>query len=44
MQVGTEMASIKNLDQLMAATVLPKFKEDWEDPELEPTKYMAAIF
>ena len=39
-----EMVSIKNLDQLMAATVLPKFKEEWMDPEFEATKYMAAIF
>ena len=44
MQVRTEMVSIKNLDQLLAATVLLKFKEDWEDPEFEPTKYMVAIF
>ena len=44
MQVRTEMVSFKNLDQLMAATVLAKFKEDWENPEFEPTKYMVAIF
>ena len=44
MQGTMEMVSIKNLDQLMAATVLPKFKEEWDEPEFEATKYMAAIF
>ena len=43
-QDRVEMVSIKNLDQLMAATVLPKFKEEWENPEFEATKYMVAIF
>ena len=43
-QDRTEIVSIKNLDQLMVATILPKFKEEWEDPQLEATKYMAAIF
>ena len=27
-----ELVSIKNLIQLMIATILPKFKEEWEDP------------
>ena len=43
-QDRVEMVSIKNLDQLMAATVLPKFKEEWENPEFEATKYMVVIF
>ena len=33
-----------NVEQLMIATGLPKFKEDWESPEFEVTKYLAAIF
>ena len=40
----TEIVNIKNLNQLMAATVLSKFKEEWEDPEFEATKYIAGIF
>ena len=28
----------------MTATILPKFKEEWEDPQFEATKYLAAIF
>ena len=28
----------------MTATVLPKFKEEWDEPEFEATKYMVAIF
>ena len=44
-QDRTEIVNIKNLDQLMAATILlSKFKEEWEDPEFEATKYLAAIF
>ena len=43
-QDRTEIVNIKNLDQLMAATILPKFKEEWEDPEFEATKYLAVIF
>ena len=39
-----EIVSIKNFDQLMVATILPKFKEEWEDPQFEATKYLAAIF
>ena len=35
---------MKNLDQLMIATILPKFKEECEDPQFEATKYLAAIF
>ena len=43
-QHRTELVSIKNLDQLMVATIPPKFKEEWEDPQFESTKYLAAIF
>ena len=39
-----ELVSIKNLDHLMIATILPKFKEEWEDPQFEATNYLAAIF
>ena len=39
-----ESVSIKNLDDLMTATILPKFKEEWEDPKFKATKYLAAIF
>ena len=39
-----EIVSIKNINQLMVATILPKFKEEWEDPQFEATKYLAAIF
>ena len=39
-----EIISIKNLDQLMVATILPKFKEEWEDQQFEATKYLVAIF
>ena len=39
-----ELVSMKNLDQLMITTILPKFKEEWEDPQFEATKYLAAIF
>ena len=27
-----ELITIKNLDHLMTATILPKFKKEWEDP------------
>ena len=43
-QDRTEPVSMKNLDQLMIATILPKFKQEWEDPQFEATKYLAAIF
>ena len=39
-----ESVSIKNLDDLMTATILPIFKEEWEDPQFEATKYLTAIF
>ena len=39
-----ESVSIKNIDDLMTATILPKFKEEWEDPQFEATKYLAGIF
>ena len=38
-----ESVSIKNLDDLMTATILPKFKEEWEYLQFEATKYLAAI-
>ena len=43
-QDRTELVSIKNLDFLMTATILAKFKEEWEDPQFKATKYLAAIF
>ena len=39
-----ELVSMKNLDQLMITIILPKFKEEWEDPQFEATKYLAVIF
>ena len=41
---GSESFNIKNLDQLMEATVLPRFDEEWEQPQHEPTKYLAVLF
>ena len=41
---GSESFNIENLDQLMEATVLPRFDEEWEQPQHEPTKYLAALF
>ena len=41
---GAESFNIQNLDQLMEATVLPRFDEEWEQPQHEPTKYLAALF
>ena len=43
-QDRTEIVSIKNLDQLMVATIFRRFKDTWEDPEFEATEYLAAIF
>ena len=43
-QERTELITIKNLDHLMTAMILLKFKEEWEDPEFEATKYLAVIF
>ena len=39
-----ELVNIKNLDKLMTATILPKFDEEWEHPQYEATKYLAALF
>ena len=39
-----ESFNIKNLDQLMEATMLPRFDEEWEQPQHEPTKYLAVLF
>ena len=41
---GAESSNIENLDQLMEATVLPRFDEEWEQLQHEPTKYLAALF
>ena len=41
---NSELFNIKNLDQLMKATVLPRLDEKWEQPQHEPTKYLAALF
>ena len=39
-----ESVSIKSLNDLMTATILPKFKEEREDLQFEATKYLATIF
>ena len=39
-----ESVNIESLDELMTATILPKFDEKWEHLHYEPTKYLAAIF
>ena len=39
-----EPVNIKNLDELMMATILLKFDEEWEHPQYEATKYLAALF
>ena len=39
-----ELVNIENLDDLMTATILPKFKDEWEEPQFEATKYLAVIF
>ena len=36
--------NIKNLDELMMATILPQFDEEWEHLQYEATKYLAALF
>ena len=41
---GAESFNIKDLDQLMEVTVLPRFDEEWEQPQHEPTKYLAVLF
>ena len=44
MQNRTEPEVMKSVDQLMIVTILPRFKEEWEDPQFEATKYLSAIF
>ena len=39
-----ELVNIESLDELMTATTLPKFDEEWEYPQYEPMKYLAALF
>ena len=39
-----EVVSIESIDELMMATILPKFNEEWEHPQHEPTKYLVALF
>ena len=39
-----ESVNIESLDELMTASILPKFDEKWEHSHYEPTKYLAAIF
>ena len=39
-----ESFNIKDLDQLIEATVLPRFDEEWEQPQYEPTEYLAVLF
>ena len=40
----SESFNIKNLDQLMEMTMLPRFDEEWEQPQHETTKYLAVLF
>ena len=39
-----ESVNIKNLDELMMATILPKFDEEWEHLQYEAMKYLAVLF
>ena len=39
-----ESVNIRNLDELMTATILPKFDEEWEHLQYEAMKYLAALF
>ena len=39
-----ESVNIKNLDELMMATILPKFDEEWEHQQYEAMKYLAVLF
>ena len=34
-----EVVNIESIDKLMMVTILPKFDEEWEHPQHEPTKY-----
>ena len=43
-QYKIESVNMESLDELMMATILPKFDEEWEHPHYEPTKYLAALF
>ena len=39
-----EAVSIESIDELMTATILPKFNEEWEHPQHGPMKYLVALF
>ena len=39
-----ELVNIRNLDELMTATILPKFDEEWEHLQYEATKYLVVLF
>ena len=41
---GAESFNIENLDHLMEVTVLPRFDEEWQQLQHEPTKYLAVLF
>ena len=43
-QNRTEPMVMKSMDQLMIVTILLRFKEEWEDPQFDATKYLTAIF
>ena len=43
-QNRTELMAMKIVDQLMITSILLRFKEDWENPQFEVTKYLTAIF
>ena len=36
--------NIENLDKLMEVTVLPRFDKQWEQPQHESMRYLAALF
>ena len=38
-----ESVNIESLDELMTATILPKFDEKWEHLHYEPTKYYVRV-
>ena len=35
---------MKSMDELMIVTILLRYKEEWEDPQFDATKYLTAIF
>ena len=44
MQRSKETETVDNIEQFMITMGLPVFHDEWERPEHEPTRYLAAIF